>query len=91
MCLISAGKAPFIKLIANTTAAIALTQEVRTATFVNHLAKKNVPSALSIQEDLDRHLEQWTDALYTIQIIRAEVQSFRRSHLKCHAKYLCYF
>ena len=31
---------------------------VKTATFVNYLAKKNVTNALSIQEDLDRHLEQ---------------------------------
>ena len=61
---IIAGIAPLIKLIASTTAAIALTQEVKTATFVNHLAKKNVTNALSIQEDLDRHLEQWIDVLY---------------------------
>ena len=39
--LIIVGIAALITLIASTTAfAIALTQEVRTATFVNHLAKK---------------------------------------------------
>ena len=39
--LIIAGIAALITLIASTTAsAIALTQEVKTATFVNHLAKK---------------------------------------------------
>ena len=45
--LIIAGIAALITLIASTTAsAIALTQEVKTATFVNHLAK-NVTNALS--------------------------------------------
>ena len=33
------------------------------ALIVNHLAK-NVTNALSNQEDLDRHLEQWIDVLY---------------------------
>ena len=61
--LIIAGIAALITLIASTTAAIPLTQEVKTATFVNHLAK-NVTNVLSIQEDLDRHLEQQIDALY---------------------------
>ena len=52
--LIIAGIAALIALIASTTAsAIALTQEVKTANFVNHLAK-NVTNVLSIQEDLDR-------------------------------------
>ena len=49
--LIIAGIAALITLIPSTTAsAIALTQEVKTATFVNHLAK-NVTNVLSIQED----------------------------------------
>jgi hypothetical protein len=34
---------------------------VKTATFVNYLAKKNVTNTLSIQEDLGRHLEQLHD------------------------------
>ena len=59
--LIIVGIAALITLIASNTAfAIALTQEVRTATFVNYLAK-NVISALSFQEDSDRHLEQQID------------------------------
>ena len=81
--LIIAGIAALITLIASTTAsAIALTQEVKTANFVNHLAK-NVTNVLSIQEDLDRHLEQQIDVLYnTIQTIREEFRSLRiRSHL----------
>ena len=58
MGLIIAGIAALITLIAsNTASAIALTQEVKTATFVNHLAK-NVTNVLNIQEDLDRRLEQ---------------------------------
>ena len=51
-----AGIAALITLIASTiTSAIALSQEVKTATFVKHLTK-NVTNAQSIQEDLDRHL-----------------------------------
>ena len=62
--MIIAGRAALITLIAGTTAsAIALTQEVKTATFVNHLAK-NVTNDLNIQEDLDRHWKQWIDVLY---------------------------
>lgn len=64
MALIIAGIAALITLIPSTTAsAIALTQEVKTATYVNYLAKY-VTNALSNQEDLDRHLEQWIDVLY---------------------------
>lgn len=49
MGLIIAGTAVLIILIASTTASvIALTQEVKMATFVNHLAK-NVTAVLSIQ------------------------------------------
>lgn len=46
---------------------------------------------MSIQEDLDRCLEQSIDALYdTIQTIGEEAQSLRvGSHLECHAKYQC--
>ena len=56
--LIIARRAALVALIAGTTAsAIASTQEVKTAPFVNHLSN-NVTNALSIQEDLDRHLEQ---------------------------------
>ena len=55
--LIIAGIAALITLRASTTAsAITLTQ-VKTATFANHLTK-TVSNALSIQEDLDRRLEQ---------------------------------
>jgi hypothetical protein len=55
--LIPAGTAALITVTASTTAsAIVLMQEVKTATFVNHLAKDNT-NALSTQEDLDRCLE----------------------------------
>lgn len=43
--------------IAATASATALMQEVKTATFVSHLAE-NVTNVLNIQEDLDRGLEQ---------------------------------
>ena len=63
---IIASIAALITLIAGTTAsAIALTQEVEIATFVKHLAKY-VTNVLSIQEDLDRHLEEKIDVLYDI-------------------------
>ena len=45
-------------------------------------------NVLSIQEDLDRHLEQCIYVLYNTTEIREEDQSLRvRSHLDCHAKY----
>ena len=51
--LIIAGRAALIPLIGSTTvSAIALIQEIKTANFVNHLAK-NVTNVLSIQKDLD--------------------------------------
>jgi hypothetical protein len=47
--LIIASIAALITLIANATAsAIALMQELKIATFVNHLAKKKITNALSI-------------------------------------------
>ena len=56
MGLIIASMAALITFVGSTTAsAIALLQEIKTSTFVNHLAR-NVSNALSIQEDLDRHL-----------------------------------
>ena len=79
----TAGIAALIKLIASTTAsAIALTQEGKTATFINNLAK-TATNVLSIQEDLDRCLEQGIDVLYdTIQIIGEQAQSLKvRNHL----------
>jgi len=67
-CLITASKTDLITLIARTTtSAIALTQ-VKTSTYVNHLAKTkkeqqkkiktHVTNALNIPEYLDRHLKQ---------------------------------
>ena len=61
MGLTIAGIVALIIFIASTTAS-ALTKEVKTDTFVNHLGK-NVTNVLSIQEDLDRCLEQQIDAL----------------------------
>jgi hypothetical protein len=90
MSLIIAGIAALITLIVSTTASvIVLTQEVKIATFVNHLEKKKITNLLSTQEDLDRRLEQQIDLLYdTIQIFGEEVQSVSvRSHLKSHTKY----
>jgi hypothetical protein len=73
VCLIIAGVAALVTLIASTTPVIALMQEVKAAIFVNHLAKKKeITNTLSIQEDLYRHLEQQIDTLYTIQIIGEE-------------------
>jgi len=87
--LIIAGNVVPMALIASATSALALAQEVQTASFVNHLAK-NVTNALSTLEDLDRQLEQRIDTLYdiydTMQIMRGEVQG--RNTAECHAQYL---
>jgi hypothetical protein len=74
VCLIISGIVALIELIASTTAsAIALTQEVKTPTLVNNLAK-TVTYLLYNQEDLDRHLEQQINVLYdTIHIIGEEI------------------
>ena len=71
MGFIFAGIAALIALIAS---AIALIQEVKTATFANHLVK-NVTNSLSILEDLDRNMEQRID---TIEIIGEKVQSLKK-------------
>ena len=73
--LIIAGVVTLITLIASaTTSSLALAKEVQTSSYVNHLAE-NVTNALSIQENLDRQLEQRTNALDDkVQIIGDEAQ-----------------
>lgn len=78
---------PLIDIVA--TSPWTLAQEVQTASIVNHPAE-NVTNALSIEEDLDRQLEQRIDTFYNIvQIMADEVYQGMRvwSHLECHAWY----
>lgn len=71
--LIIAGGNPPCNTAGATTSALALAQEVQAASFVNHLPE-NVTNSLSIQEVLDRRLEQSIVALYdTVQIMEGEV------------------
>ena len=85
--LIIAGIAALIAFIATTTAAaVALSQEVQTATYVNQLSK-NVTLVLGIQEDIVNRLEHKVNALYeVVQYLGDEVHGLKiRPHLKCHA------
>lgn len=71
-----------------TAAAVALTQTIQTAHYVNDLSK-NVSQALGTQEDIDRKFEEKLNALYdVIQVLGERVQGLRlRSQLRCHAEY----
>ena len=61
------------------------------ASFDNHLLE-NVTNVLSMQDDLDRHLEQRIDTLYDIvQIMEHELLGMKvRSHLECHTQLSMY-
>ena len=60
------------RLIASaSTSELALAKEVQMASFDNHLLE-NVTNVLSMQDDLDRHLEQRIDTLYDIMQIMGD-------------------
>ncbi|XP_054577310.1 endogenous retrovirus group K member 19 Env polyprotein-like [Eptesicus fuscus] len=62
--LLVAGITALITLIASATAAaVALTQQVQTAHFVNNLSK-NISQALGTQENIDRKIEEKLNALH---------------------------
>ncbi|XP_036079189.1 endogenous retrovirus group K member 7 Env polyprotein-like [Rousettus aegyptiacus] len=84
--LIIAGITALVSLIA--TAAVALSQTVQTAHYVNNLSK-NVTMALGTQENIDNKLEQKLDALYSlVMYLGDEIQGLKvRFHLECHAAY----
>lgn len=69
-------------LIAN---AATLTEKVKTASFLSHLPE-NVNNALSIQEGLDRQIEQKYDTVHTLGDESQEMKV--RSPLECYAQYL---
>lgn len=78
-----------ITLIATaTTAAIALSQSVQTAHYVNNLSK-NVSQALGTQESIDRKLEEKLNALFdTVNILGEELQGLKiKLTLDCHASF----
>lgn len=69
----------------STTTAIALSQSIQTANFVNDLSK-NVTFALGTQ-DIDSKLEQKLNALYEV-VKYLGIQGLKvRSHLECHVEY----
>lgn len=85
--VLMAGLMAPVSIIA-TAAAIALSQTVQTAHFVNNLSK-NVTMALGTQESIDRKLEAKINALYdTLNLIGGEIESIHiRLQLSCHANY----
>ncbi|KAF6293143.1 hypothetical protein mRhiFer1_009047 [Rhinolophus ferrumequinum] len=87
--LIIAGITTLITLIAATSvAAVALTQEVQTASYVNSLSH-NVSETFMTQESIDKKLEQKVNALYDmVMYLGEEVQGLKlRNTLRCHATY----
>lgn len=87
--LLIAGIMALVTLIATSTAAaVALTQTVQTAHFVNNLSK-NVSTALGTQEAIDNKVEEKLNALYdTVQYMGEEIQALKlRTRLDCHASY----
>nr|KAF6418685.1 hypothetical protein HJG63_008733 [Rousettus aegyptiacus] len=85
--LIIAGITALVSLIA-TTAAVALSQTVQTAHYVNNLSR-NVTIALGTQENIDNKLEQKLDALYSlVMYLGDEIQGLKvRFHFECHVAY----
>lgn len=87
--LLIAGVAALVTVIATAaTAAVALSQTIQNAHYVNTLTK-NVSLALGTQEDIDSKIEKQLNALYdTVQYIGDVVQSIKvKSHLECHPEY----
>nr|UVF62131.1 MAG: envelope protein [Bat faecal associated retrovirus 1] len=87
--LLVAGIAALVAIVATaTTAAVALTQEIHTAQYVNQLAK-NISIALGAQERIDRKIEQRLDVLeQTVLLIGDQLTALKvRANLPCHAEY----
>ena len=87
--LIIAGIAALIALIASTvTAAVALSESIQTASYVNSLSK-NVSLSLGYQEDIDMKLESRLEALHkTVMWIGDEIQGVKtRLQIQCHPAY----
>lgn len=87
--LIIAGSVADISiLITAVTAAVALSQSIHTAQFVNQLAH-NISQALKTQEDIDLKIESQLATLEsTMLAIGNEVESFQwQLWLRCHAAF----
>lgn len=87
--MLIAGLVAVTSLIATaTTAAIALTQEIHTARYVEDLAK-NMSVALGAQERIDRKLEQKIDVLeQTVLLLGDQLQNPKlRASLRCHTEF----
>ena len=89
MGLLILGIAALMSVITSiTVAAISLTQQVRTAQYIDSISK-NVSLALATQEVIDRILEMRVDALQEAVIhIGTELQALKvKMALSCHADY----
>ncbi|XP_074174725.1 endogenous retrovirus group K member 7 Env polyprotein-like [Rhinolophus sinicus] len=87
--LLIAGIMALVTIIATAaTAAVALSQTIQNAQYVNTLSK-NVSLALGTQEAIDEKLEQKVNALYdTVQYMGDVIHGMKvKSHLECHPEY----
>ncbi|XP_036083191.1 endogenous retrovirus group K member 7 Env polyprotein-like [Rousettus aegyptiacus] len=87
--LLIAGTMALVTIIATAaTAAVALSQTIQNAHYVNTLSK-NVTLALGTQEVINEKLEQKVNALYDmVQYMGNVIQGMKvKSHLECHPEY----
>ncbi|KAI5128674.1 Endogenous Retrovirus Group K Member 25 Env Polyprotein [Manis pentadactyla] len=87
--LIIVGLLSLISFIeSSTVAAVALTESVQTATYVNSLTQ-NATQALNDQGNIDEKISHKLNALYDmVMYLGEEVQGLKLRHqLKCHAAY----
>lgn len=87
--LLIAGTMALVTIIATAaTAAVALSQTIQNAHYVNTLSK-NVTLALGTQEVINEKLEQKVNALHdTVQYMGNVIQGMKvKSHLECHPEY----
>lgn len=87
--LLIAGIMALVTIIATAaTAAVALSQTIQNAHYVNTLSK-NVTLALGTQEAIDEKLEQKVNALYdAVQYMGEVIQGMKvKFHLECHPEY----
>ncbi|KAI5155820.1 Endogenous Retrovirus Group K Member 25 Env Polyprotein [Manis pentadactyla] len=86
--LIIVGLSLISFIVSSTVAAVALTENVQTATYVNSLTQ-NATQALNDQGNIDEKINHKLNALYDMAMyLGKEVQGLKLRHqLKCHAAY----
>ena len=86
------GITALIAIIASVTvSAVALSKEVHMASFVNQLSK-NVSVALTMQEIIDKKIENKVNALEGVLLMGQEITNLKiKLSLRCHAefKWMC--